>query len=482
LRRVYSAIWPEFRFGASSMSRALLTDFYQLTMAFAWWRAGRHRDEGIFHLFFRKNPFGGGYAIAAGLDDAIAFLEGLRFDDGDLQFLAAHFPDEFLRWLGELQFTCDVDAIPEGTVVFAHEPLLRVRGPLPQCALVETPLLNILNFQTLIATKAQRVVHAAGGDPVIDFGLRRAQGGDGALSATRAAFIGGISGTSNVLASKEHGVPVRGTHAHSWVMSFDGEQEAFDAYADALPDNTLLLVDTYDTLEGVAHAIETAKRLRDRGHRFLGIRLDSGDLAYLSIEARRMLDAAGFTDATIAASTDLDEQIITSLKAQGARIGLWGVGTKLITAYDQPALGGVYKLSAMRTEGGEWMHRVKLSEQLVKVSTPGMLQVRRFDGGDMIFDELTGASTTTIVDPLDPTRRKTLGGESRDLLQPVFRDGRVVCARPSLDAIRQHRVAGFAQFHDSIKRLVNPHRHPVGLEQSLHDLKTRLVMEARART
>jgi nicotinate phosphoribosyltransferase len=463
------------------VSRSLLTDFYQLTMAFAWWRSGRHREEGVFHLFFRNNPFKGGYAIAAGLEDAVRFLEALRFDADDLAYLAQHFPDAFLRWLGELRFTCDVDAIPEGTVVFAHEPLLRIRGPLPQCALVETPLLNILNFQTLLATKAQRVVHAAGGDPVIDFGLRRAQGADGALSATRAAYIGGIAGTSNVLAAKNYGIPVRGTHAHSWVMSFDDEQEAFDAYADALPDNTLLLVDTYDSLEGVAHAIETAKRLRERGHRFLGIRLDSGDLAYLSIEARRMLDAAGFEEATIAASNDLDEDVITSLKLQQARINLWGVGTRLITAYDQPALGGVYKLSAMRKDGGAWMHRVKLSEQIVKVSTPGVLQVRRFDGGDMIWDELTGANTPAIVDPLDPTRRKTLSGEHHDLLVPVFREGRRVYDPPSLESVRAHREREFARLHDGIKRFVNPHRHPVGLEQSLHDVKTRLVMEARAR-
>jgi len=464
------------------MSLALLTDFYQLTMTFSWWRSGRHRDEGVFHLFFRENPFDGGYAIAAGLGDAIAYLESLRFTDDDLAFLAQHFPDDFLRWLGELRFTCDVDAIAEGTVVFAQEPLLRVRGPLPQCAIVETPLLNILNFQTLLATKAQRVVHAANGDPVIDFGLRRAQGPDGALSAARAAYAGGIAGTSNVLASKQYGIPLRGTHAHSWVMSFDDEREAFDAYANALPDNTLLLVDTYDTLEGVAHAIETAKKLRERGHRFIGIRLDSGDLAYLSIEARRMLDAAGFNDATIAASNDLDEHLITSLRSQGARINLWGVGTRLITAYDQPALGGVYKLSAARRDGGAWEHRLKLSEQLVKVSTPGVLQVRRFDGGDMIWDELTGARTSTIVDPLDATRRKSLAGEGRDLLVPVFRAGRRVYDAPSLDDIRAHREREFSSLHDSSKRLANPHRYPVGLEQSLHDLKTRLVMEARART
>ncbi|MDQ3283490.1 MAG: nicotinate phosphoribosyltransferase [Acidobacteriota bacterium] len=457
-------------------------------MTYAWWRCGRHRDEAVFHLFFRKNPFDGGYAIAAGLEEAIRYLDSLRFEADDLEYLAtlrgndgaALFPDDFLRWLGDFRFSCDVDAIPEGTVAFAHEPLLRIRGPLPQAAIVETALLNILNFQTLLATKAARVVHAAGGDPVVDFGLRRAQGADGALSAARAAYIGGIAGTSNVLAGARYGMPVRGTHAHSWVMSFDDEQEAFDAYAGALPNNTLLLVDTYDTLEGVAHAIETAKRLRERGHAFVGIRLDSGDLAYLSIEARRMLREAGFADAVIAASNDLDEDVITSLKTQNAEVTLWGVGTRLITAWDQPALGGVYKLAAMRREGEErWQHRIKLSEQLVKVSTPGMLQVRRFEAGDMIWDELTGANTSTIVDPLDLTRRRKLEGEGVDLLVPVFRDGQLVYDPPSLDAIRAHRERDLARFHDSIKRIVNPHDHPVGLEQTLHELKTRLVLEAR---
>lgn len=469
------------------MSRSLLTDLYQLTMAYAWWRHGRHRDEAVFHLFFRKNPFEGGYAIAAGLADAVRFLEQLRFDDEDLRYLralrgndgAALFAEEFLTWLGEQRFECDVDAIAEGTVVFAHEPLLRVRGPIAQCAIVETPLLNIVNFQTLIATKAARVVHAADGDPVVDFGLRRAQGEDGALSAARAAYIGGVDGTSNVLAGARLGIPVKGTHAHSWVMSFDDEQEAFDAYAEALPNNTLLLVDTYDTLEGVRRAIETARRLRERGHRFVGVRLDSGDLAWLSIRAREMFDEAGFPDAVIAASNELDEHLVQSLKNQGAKITFWGVGTKLITAFDQPALGGVYKLAALRRRNGEWQHRLKLSEQLAKTSTPGIQQVRRFRGGDMIWDELTGARTNVIVDPLDPTRQKTLSGPGEDLLVPVFRGGRCVHASPRLDDIRAVRARSLASFDDSIKRLTNPHRHPVGLEQSLADLKTRLVREAR---
>ena len=296
-------------------------------MAFAYWKSGKETDEAVFHLFFRNAPFGGGYAIAAGLEDAIRYLETLRFEPDDLGYLASLrgndgaplFPADFLEHLKDFRFTCDVDAVPEGTVVFAQEPLLRVRGPILQGQVVETALLNVVNFQTLIATKAARVVYAAKGDAVADFGLRRAQGPDGGLSAARAAYIGGIESTSNVLAGARYGMPVKGTHAHSWVMSFDSELESFEAYAAALPNNALLLVDTYDTLQGVRNAIAVAARLRQRGHELIGIRLDSGDLAWLSIEARRMLDEAGFAGAVIAASNDLDEHLITSLKDQGAQ-------------------------------------------------------------------------------------------------------------------------------------------------------------------
>ncbi|HYC89966.1 MAG TPA: nicotinate phosphoribosyltransferase [Thermoanaerobaculia bacterium] len=481
----------------SSRSLALLTDLYQLTMAYGYWRAGKGEEEAVFHLFFRETPFEGGYAIAAGLEHAVEYLRGLRFDEQDAEYLRSLrgndgtplFSDEFVEALGRVEFACDVDAVPEGTVVFAHEPLLRVRGPILQAQIVETALLNIINFQTLIATKAARVVLAAKGDPVLDFGLRRAQGVDGALAASRAAYIGGCSGTSNVLAGARFGMPVRGTHAHSWVMSFPSELEAFMTYAEVMPNNTLLLVDTYDTLEGVRHAIETGRRLRERGHELAGIRLDSGDLAYLSIEARRMLDEAGFPNARIAASNDLDEHIITSLKEQGARIDLWGVGTKLITAFDQPALGGVYKLTAMRAGGGEWQYKVKLSEQAIKVSNPGILQVRRFftngqAAGDMIFSEDGTQPATTIVDPLDPTRRKRFdeSTQSEDLLVPVFRRGVLVCDPPPLDEIRRRRERQLELFHPGIKRLVNPHRYPVGLEQQLFELKTRLILEARGVT
>ncbi len=474
-------------------SLALLTDLYQLTMAYGYWKSGKEREEAAFHLFFRENPFHGGFAISAGLQSVVEYLDALSFTTDDLRYLGSLrgadaqplFPPEFIEHLRAFRFTCDVDAIPEGSVVFPHEPLLRVCGPIAQAQIIESALLNFINFQTLIATKAARLVLAAKGDPVIDFGLRRAQGIDGALSATRAAFIGGVGSTSNVLAGARFGIPVKGTHAHSWVMSFASELEAFEKYAEVMPNNSLLLVDTYNTLEGVAHAIETGKKLRDRGYELAGIRLDSGDLAYLSIEARRMLDAAGFERAVIAASNELDEQVITSLKDQGAAINVWGVGTRLITAYDQPALGGVYKLSAVRNPGEAWRPKVKLSEQTIKVSTPGVLNVRRFEqdgeaAGDMIWDE-GDVVTNEIVDPLDLTRRKHFGAgmTATDLLVPVYRGGKCVYEAPELPAIRARAVDQMGRFHPGIKRFVNPHRYPVGLEQQLFDRKTRLVLEAR---
>jgi len=458
-------------------------------MAYGYWKSGKDRDEAVFHLYFRENPFEGGYTIAAGLEEAVHYFESLHFQENDLRFLATVtgndgrplFPADFLNHLAQLEFTLDIDAVPEGTVVFPQEPMVRVTGPILQAQIVETALLNMIDFQSLIATKASRVVYAAKGDPVIDFGLRRAQGVDGGLAASRATYIGGCAATSNVLAGATYAIPVKGTHAHSWVMAFDSELESFEKYAELMPNNCLLLVDTYNTLQGVRHAIEIGKRLRARGHELIGIRLDSGDLAYLSNEARKMLDAAGFPKAAIAASNELDEHLITSLKDQGAKIDLWGVGTKLITAYDQPALGGVYKLSAMRPQGGQWRYRIKVSEQAIKTSTPGKLQVRRFDDADMIFDELAGEPSRAIVDPLDPTRRRVIpdGARHRDLLVPVFRRGKRVYEMPSIEEIRARRTAELDHFHPGVKRFVNPHRYPVGLEKGLFELKTRLVLESR---
>ncbi|WP_395749260.1 nicotinate phosphoribosyltransferase [Prosthecobacter sp.] len=474
----------------------LLTDLYQLTMAAGYWKCGKAEQEAVFHLFFRKLPFSGGYAIAAGLGDVVIWLKNFRFSPAEIDYLATLpgrdgkplFERGFLDYLRTLEWRCDVDAIPEGTVVFPHEPLLRIKGPLIQAQLVETALLNMINFQTLIATKSARVCLAAQGEAVLEFGLRRAQGPDGAIMASRAAFIGGCASTSNVLAGMTHGIPVRGTHAHSWVMSFDTELEAFEMYAAALPNNCVFLVDTYDTLEGVRHAVEVGHRLRDRGHELAGIRLDSGDLAWLSIEARRILDEAGFPQAFIVASNDLDEHLIESLKHQGAKISVWGVGTQMVTGGSQPALGGVYKLGAIRNEGGEWEPKIKLSEQAVKVSNPGIQQVRRYtlNGefcGDAIFDEEHGCpASVEIVHPSDPTRNKRIpeGATHEDLLQPVFLAGKLVATLPTLTQIQTRCREQLTHLHDTVKRLQNPHAYPAGVEHTLHERKLQLIQKARA--
>ena len=476
-------------------SLALLTDLYQLTMAYGYWKLGRTDEEAAFHLFFRSNAFDGGYTIAAGLEYVVDFLQSVGFTDDDVEYLNSLtdsageplFEERFLLYLREMRFSVDLDAMSEGTVAFPHQPLLRVAGPLLQCQILETPLLDLINFQTLVATKAARICAAAEGDPVLEFGLRRAQGIDGALAASRAAFIGGCAGTSNVLAGKLFGIPVRGTHAHSWVMSFEDELSAFSAYADVMPNNCIFLVDTYNTADGVRHAIEVGKKLRAAGAKLLGIRLDSGDLAYLSVEARRELDKAGFESAAIAASNDLDEHIIASLKEQGAAFNLWGVGTKLATAYDQPALNGVYKLTAIRKPGEAWTPKVKISEQTAKISTPGVLQVRRYTEngrfiGDMTYDEGLGVGDIpVIVDPEDHTRRKRMPGSAtaEDLLVPIFRAGALVYASPPIEEIRARTRQQLASVHPTVKRFLNPHAYPAGLQNELYKLKTRLIMEAR---
>ncbi|MEM1350300.1 MAG: nicotinate phosphoribosyltransferase [Myxococcota bacterium] len=475
---------------------ALLTDLYQLTMAYGYW-AGEERDtEAVFHVFFREHPFQGGYTIAAGLSYVLDIMEHFAFGAEDVAYLASLtgndgerlFPVQFLEYLQQLEFTCDVDAVPEGTIVFPHEPLLRIKGSIIECQLLETIVLNALNFQTLVATKAARVVHAAGGEPVLEFGLRRAQGLDGGLSASRAAYLGGVAATSNVLAGRLFGIPVKGTHAHSWVMCFEDEQTAFERYAAAMPNNCIFLVDTYDTVEGVKRAIEVGERLRARGHEMAGVRLDSGDLAYLSVRARALLDEAGFPDAVVVASNSLDEYVIEALKNQGATIAVWGVGTKLSTAYEQAALGGVYKLAAVRRAGeGEWADRVKLSEQAIKVSNPGLQRVRRYYDaseyvGDLIYDERREPPERPVmIDPMDMTRRKRLGANlsHHELLVPIFRDGARVYDDPGVEAARRRVPEQLAMFHDGIKRFVHPHKYPVGLEHTLHARKTELILAAR---
>lgn len=476
-------------------SLALLTDLYQLTMSYCYWKRGLDRKESVFHLFFRKRPFGGGFTIAAGLEYVIDFLENFHFDASDLAYLASlHGPDDkplfeaaFLDYLEKLKFSCDIDAVPEGSVVFPYEPLLRIQGPLVQCQILESPLLNLINFPSLIATKAARICIAANDEPVLEFGLRRAQGVDGALTASRAAYIGGCDSTSNVLAGKIFGIPVKGTHSHSWVMVFDDEQESFQTFAECMPNQCIFLVDTYNTIEGVQKAIHVGKWLREHNKKFWGIRLDSGDLAYLSIKAREMLDEAGFQEAQIVASNELDETVIAELKRQGAKIAVWGVGTNLITAKDQPALDGVYKLSAIRDPGGPWVEKLKLSEQMIKVSNPGILQVRRFysngeNVADAIYDQRSDMSHgCQIIDPLDPTKKKTIDAScpSRDLLVPIFRQGQRVYELPSLEDIRQYTKRELNSFPVGIKRFLNPHQYPVGMEKSLYNLKVDLIQKIR---
>jgi nicotinate phosphoribosyltransferase len=475
-------------------SLALLTDLYQLTMACGYWKSGASEREAVFHLTFRRPPFGGGYAIAAGIAPALAFLRRLRFTSEDLAYLAALrdaegaplLPAGFLDYLRDLAFSCTVDAVPEGSLVFPHEPLVRVRGPIAQGQLVETALLALVNFQTLIATKAARVCQAARGAPVLEFGLRRAQGPDGALGASRAAYIGGVEATSNVLAGKLLGIPVRGTHAHSWVMFHGDDRAAFRAYAEALPGNCTFLVDTFDTLAGVREAIEVGRELRAHGHDLLGIRLDSGDLAYLSIEARRMLDEAGFPGARIAASNDLDEQLIASLHEQGARIDVFGVGTKLVTAFDQPALGGVYKLGASRDEHGAWREAIKLSEQPIKISNPGLLAVKRLRRGgelvgDVIYDELAGYAGPALHDIEDPTRPpfEPPFDAAEDLLVRYLDAGRLVRAPDDLATARARATRELAQLSPRTRRFLNPQPYPVGLDARVHARKQELIALAR---
>ncbi|GAB3791533.1 nicotinate phosphoribosyltransferase [Spirosoma humi] len=489
-------------------SLSLLTDLYQVTMAYGYWKTQTSEKEAVFNLYFRKNPFNGGFTIACGLANVIGYIDKFGFSKKDLRYLRTLtgndgeplFEEAFIDYLAELKLTCDIDAIPEGTVVFPNEPLVRVRGPILQCQLLETPLLNLINFESLIATKAARLRLVAETDTLLEFGLRRAQGVDGGMTASRAAYIGGCDATSNVLAGKLYDIPVRGTHAHSWVMSFDDEQQAFDAYAAALPNNVTLLVDTYDSLQGVRHAIETGRKLVQRGHKLAGIRLDSGDLAYLSIEARKLLDEAGFQDTSIVASNDLDETIINSLRQQGAKINIWGVGTKLVTAFDQPALGGVYKLAALRREGpvgqpsdtggATWEYKMKLSEQAIKTSTPGIQQVRRFRDergflADMIYDlgsmNSQSSKTATMIDPLDFTKRRRFEAahDREDLLVSVFQAGKCVYDLPDIHAVRERVQTQLANLHPGVKRFVNPHTYPVGLEKGLHELKTKLILTLR---
>lgn len=479
----------------SRNSLALLTDLYELTMAYGYWKSGKAEEEAVFHLFFRRQPFQGGYTVAAGLESVVAYINNFHFSPEDLNYLSTLqtetqkplFEEDFLRYLEDLRLSCDLDAVVEGEIVFPNEPLIRVQGPLLQAQILESALLNLVNFSSLIATKAARICYAAQGEPVIEFGLRRAQGVDGALTASRSSYIGGCEATSNLLAGKMFGIPVKGTHAHSWIMAFDSEIESFEAYANAMPDNCFFLVDTFDTVQGVKNAIIVGKKLREKGRQLLGIRLDSGDLTYLSIQARKLLDAAGFTEAKILATNELNEFLIADMKNQGAKIALWGVGTQLVTGHSQAALDGVYKISALKKEG-QWQNKIKLSESMSKTSTPGLLQVQRFFdpehgySGDAIIDIRTEPKEgVEIIDPLDATRRKFFSSSTsfRSLLVPLFRQGKCVYNLPTLASIQHYAKKELEKFDRSIKRFTNPHLYPVGIERSLYQLKLQLIEEIR---
>lgn len=476
---------------------ALLTDLYQITMAQGYWEAGKDAEEACFTMYFRDYPFKGGYAVACGMAQLADMIDTFRFRESDIAYLSTLeapgggplFEEGFLAYLADLRLAVDIDAVPEGTVVFPHEPIVVVKGPIMHCQLIETALLNCVNFQTLIATKAARVCRAAKGRPVAEFGLRRAQG-LGGVWASRAAVVGGCASTSNVLAGKLFGIPVSGTHAHSWVMSFSDELTAFREYARIFPKNCVLLVDSYDVERGVENAITVGLEMRERGERLAGIRIDSGDLAWLSKMARKKLDAAGLTDCGIVLSNDLDEYTIRSILEEGAPVDSWGVGTKLASAFDQPTLGGVYKLSAVREAGDErWTSRLKISESAAKLTLPGVLDVRRYyheDGsiaGDMVFDAVEGVlPCETIVDPLDDLRQKKLAGKRFEtLLAPLARKGEVVLGPEGRSAMvaRERAAAGLETLDETQLRMLNPHTYPVGLEYGLHERRRELVARLR---
>ena len=473
----------------------LLTDLYELTMMQGYYYKQSQNETVVFDVFFRQNPCNNGYSICAGLDQVISYIKNLNFTYEDVDYLRGLgiFSEEFLHYLSGFHFSGDIYAIPEGTVVFPKEPLLKVIAPIMEAQLVETAILNIINHQSLIATKTSRIVFAANGSGIMEFGRRRAQGPDAGLYGARAAMIGGCVGTSNVLAGQLFDVPVMGTHAHSWIMSFEDEYTAFKTYADMYPDNCTLLVDTYDTLKsGVPNAIRVFQECKKEGHvlKKYGIRLDSGDLAYLSKEARKMLDAAGFPDATIVASNDLDEYLLHDLGLQGAKIDSWGVGTNLITSKDCPSFGGVYKLAATMDKDGNFIPKIKISENTEKITNPGNKTIYR------IYDKATGKIKADLIcfvgetydtdkdlllfDPIETWKKTKLPGGSytmREILVPVFRNGECVYQSPSVKEIAEYCRQEKDTLWDETKRLFYPHEVHVDLSQSLYDVKKALLDE-----
>lgn len=473
----------------------LLTDLYELTMMQGYFKSGMNRRV-IFDVFYRTNPSNGGYAIACGLEQVIEYIKNLRFSYEDIEYLRGLeiFDEDFLTYLSSFHFSGDIYAIPEGTVVFPKEPLIKVIAPIMEAQLIETSLLNIVNHQSLIATKAARVCYAAKGDGVMEFGLRRAQGPDAGIYGARAAVIAGCVGTSNVLTGKMWNIPVKGTHAHSWIMSFPDEYTAFKTYANMYPEACILLVDTYDTLHsGVPNAIRVFREMKEQGIQLknYGIRLDSGDLAYLSKKARILLDEAGFTDAIISASSDLDEYLIDSLKAQGAKITSWGVGTNLITSKDCPSFGGVYKLAAIWNDEKEaFVPKIKLSENTAKITNPGNKTVFRFydkETGKLRADLIALADETfsedediTIFDPIETWKKTTLSAGTytiRELPVPVFKSGICVYQSPSVAEICDYCKKEQETLWEESRRLVNPHKVYVDLSDKLFDMKKELLSQ-----
>jgi nicotinate phosphoribosyltransferase len=464
----------------------LLTDFYELTMMQGYFLK-KSNPRVVFDMSFRRQPFDGGFTIFAGLDDVIDILEQSTFTDEEIEYLRGlgTFTEEFLQAIKGFSFSGDLWAIDEGTVVFPGEPLLRVHSTLMEAQLIESLLLNIINFQTLIATKSARIVHAAQGRGVLEFGLRRAHGPDGALSAARSAFIGGAAATSNTLAGKTLGIPVKGTMAHSWIMAFPSELEAFRNYADLYPDGTILLIDTYETLgSGIDNAITVGKELKAKGKKF-GVRLDSGDLSYLSMKVRRRLDEAGLEDAVIVASNELDEQIIRQLVTAGAPIDMWGVGTRLVTGSDDPSLTGVYKLCS-REHDGNFVPTIKVSDNPEKISNPGIKQIYRYHDGDggpladliaLADEQIDPAEPRMFYHPMYPYKhfRSTDHKKVIPLLSQKIKNGKRVAEKRPLQEIQDYSKENLARFDDTYKRIINPHIYKVSLTEKLKDLKFKMV-------
>ena len=472
----------------------LLTDLYELTMMQGYFKNENANQTVIFDMFYRTNPLESGYAVMAGLEQMIEYIKELRFEKEDIDYLRSLriFREDFLEYLKTFRFTGTIYSIPEGEVIFPREPIVKVIAPIMQAQLIETAILNIINHQSLIATKTSRVCFAARGDGVMEFGLRRAQGPDAGTYGARAAMIGGCIGTSNVLCGQLFDVPVKGTNAHSWVMSFPDELTAFRKYAEIYPDACLLIADTYDSLKsGVPNAIKVFQELKEKGihPKLYGIRFDSGDLAYLSKKARKMLDDAGFTDAVISASNDLDEFLIDSLKAQGAKITSWGVGTNLITSKDWPAFGGVYKLAAIRSKDGSFIPKIKLSENSEKITNPGNKKIYRvYDAEGKVKADLICLEEETfkedeellLFDPSEPWKKTYLKpGEFtlREIMIKVFDEGQCVYESPTVMEMREFCKKELDTLWEETRRLVNPHNVHVDLSKKLYDMKINLLNE-----